>query len=373
MVRRCYYEVLSVERTATHEEIKRSYRKLAMQYHPDRNPGDAESESKFKEAAEAYDILRDPDKRSRYDRFGHDGVNGQGGFRNNEDIFSHFGDIFSDLFGFSMGGAARGGKNRPRQGADLRYNLGISFKQASKGADIPIKIPRNAVCPECKGKKTTPGTSTEVCRQCNGAGQVRHSQGFFQISVPCPTCQGTGEIIPDPCTHCRGEGLVHETRELSIHIPAGVDTGNRLRVRGEGEGGVNGGPNGDLYVVIHVENDDTFTRDGQNLFISREITFVQAALGDKIEVPTLDESISMDIPKGTQSGELFRISGKGLPFPGRNASGDLLVEVKVLTPTKLNSRQEELLREFAEVESKKTITKAKKIIKKVGKAMGIDK
>lgn len=372
MTKRCYYEVLQVERTATQETIKKAYRKLAMEYHPDRNPGDEEAESKFKEAAEAYDVLRDQDKRARYDRFGHEGLNGQSGFRSNEDIFSHFGDIFGDLFGFSMGGAARGGRNRPRQGADLRYNLGISFREAARGAEIPLKIPRMAVCPECKGKRAAPGTSPETCRQCNGAGQVRHTQGFFQLSVPCPVCRGEGEIIPTPCPRCKGDGQIQEVRELSVRIPGGVDTGNRLRVRGEGEAGTNGGPNGDLYVVIHVESDDTFTRDGQNLFISREISFVQAALGDKIEVPTLDDPITMDVPKGTQSGELFRIPDKGLPFPNRNENGDLLVEVKVRTPTRLSSRQEELLREFAELDGKKPLNKAKKIMEKVGKAMGID-
>ncbi|MDL2290490.1 molecular chaperone DnaJ [Desulfovibrio sp. OttesenSCG-928-F20] len=372
MTRRDYYEVLLVERSASQEEIKKAYRKLAMQYHPDRNPGDAEAEAKFKEAAEAYDVLRDQEKRARYDRFGHAGVNGQGSFQNNEDIFSHFGDIFSDLFGFSTGSAARGGRNRPRQGSDLRYNLNVSFRQAAKGDDVTLKIPRSITCPECNGTRAAKGSSPESCRQCGGAGQVRHSQGFFQISVPCPSCQGTGEIIPKACPRCLARGIVQEVRELSVHIPAGVDTGNRLRVRGEGEGGINGGPNGDLYVVIHVEDDNTFAREGQNLLISREISFVQAALGDKIEVPTLNEPITMDVPKGTQSGELFRIPGQGLPYPGREMAGDLLVEVRVKTPTRVNDRQEKLLREFAEIESKKTLSKAKKFAKKVGKAMGID-
>ena len=371
-IRRCYYEVLSVERTAAHEEIKRSYRRLAMEYHPDRNPGDSEAEAKFKEAAEAYDVLRDPEKRARYDRFGHDGVRGQGGFHSSEDIFSHFGDIFGDLFGFSMGGGARGGKSRPRPGADLRYDLGISFLQAAKGAEVSIKIPRMTLCPECDGKRAAPGTSPETCRQCNGIGQVRHKQGFFQISVPCVACRGSGEVIAKPCPRCKGGGQIQENRELSVRIPAGVDSGNRLRIRGEGEGGTNGGPNGDLYVIVHVESDDTFTREGQNLFITREISFVQAALGDKIQVPTLDEAISVDVPKGIQSGELFRIPGKGLPFPGRSGSGDLLVEIKVLTPTRLSARQEEILREFAGLDAQKPLSKAKKIMQKVGKAMGID-
>jgi molecular chaperone DnaJ len=372
MTRRDYYEVLSVERSANGEEIKKAYRKLAMQYHPDRNPGDAEAESRFKEAAEAYDVLRDPDKRARYDRYGHEGVSGQGGFQSNEDIFSHFGDIFGDLFGFSMGGAARGRRNRPQQGADLRYNLNISFRQAALGDNISIKIPRHNTCPECKGNRAAPGSKPETCKQCGGTGQVRHNQGFFQISVPCPVCQGQGEIITNPCPRCRGAGLVQEMRELSVRIPAGVDSGNRLRVRGEGEAGVNGGPKGDLYVVLHVENDDTFSREGQNLLINREVSFVQAALGDKIEVPTLADPLMMDVPKGTQSGQIFRIPGQGLPYPGRQAKGDLLVEITVVTPTRITARQEELLREFALLDGQKPLNKAKKIMKKVGKAMGID-
>lgn len=371
MTQRDYYEVLSVERTASEEDIKKAYRRLAMQYHPDRNPDDDEAENKFKEAAEAYDILRDPEKRARYDRFGHAGVGGQSGFQNSEDIFSHFGDIFGDLFGFSMG-ASRGRRNRAQQGADLRYNLGITFRQAALGDNVIIKVPRNTICPECDGQRTAPGSSAEACRTCGGTGQVRHNQGFFQLSMPCPHCHGSGEHISSPCPRCKATGLIQEMRELSVRIPAGVDSGNRLRVRGEGESGSNGGPNGDLYVVVHVESDDTFTREGQNLLVSKDISFVQAALGDKIEVPTLDEPLSVDIPKGTQSGEIFRIAGKGLPYPGRNAVGDLLVEVRVLTPTRINAEQEELLRKFEEIDSKKTLTKAKKIMKKVGKAMGID-
>ena len=372
MAQRDYYEILNVGSDASAEDIKKAYRKMAMQYHPDRNPGDAEAEAKFKEAAEAYDVLRDDDKRARYDRFGHAGLGGQGGFQNNEDIFSHFGDIFGDLFGFSMGGAARGRRNHPQQGADLRYNLNISFRQAAKGDDVSIKIPRTVNCPECKGTRTAKGTSPERCRNCGGVGQVRHSQGFFQISVPCPACHGAGEIISSPCPRCMGRGGIQEVRELSVRIPAGVDTGSRLRVRGEGEGGLNGGPNGDLYVVLQVDNDDTFAREGQNLLITHEISFVQAALGHKLEVPTLDAPITVEIPKGTQSGEIFRIAGKGLPVPNRSLSGDLLVEIRVKTPTRLNSRQEELLREFAEIETKKPLNKAKKIMKKVGKAMGLD-
>ena len=369
---RDYYEVLGVSKTAGDEEIKKAYRGLAMQHHPDRNPDDAEAEAKFKEAAEAYDVLRDPDKRARYDRFGHAATNGGGGgFSSTEDIFSHFGDIFGDLFGFSMGGRATS-RNRPRRGADLRYNLSIPFRQAAKGAGVPIRIPRNQPCADCKGTGAAPGTSPETCRRCGGMGQVRHNQGFFQVSVACPDCRGAGSVVRTPCPRCKGRGAEEIVRELTVRIPAGVDTGNRLRLRDEGEPGENGGPAGDLYVVLQVEDDGEFERDGQNLLTSKSVTFVQAALGDKITVPTLDGDITVDVPKGTQSNEVFRIAGKGLPYPGRDASGDLLVEIQVRTPKHLNSRQEDLLREFAALEEDKPLNKAKKIIKKVGKAMGMD-
>lgn len=374
MTKRDYYEILEVTRTASGDEIKKAYRQMALRYHPDRNPDDTQAEALFKEAAEAYDILRDPDKRARYDRFGHEGVSGNGfggGFSNNEDIFSHFSDIFGDLFGFSMGGrGARG--TRAQQGSDLRYNLEISLRQAASGDEITLKIPKKVSCPDCGGSGAEPGTSAESCRQCGGAGQVRHNQGFFQIAMPCPACHGLGQVITHPCAHCKGAGAVQETRELAVRIPAGVDTGNRLRLRGEGEPGLYGGPAGDLYVVIHVAEDKVFQREGQNLLIDKEISFVQAALGDKLEVPGLDAPLSMEIPKGTQSGEVFRLQGGGLPYVNNSRKGDLLVEIKVLTPTRLSSRQEELLREFAELEKDKPLNKAKKVLKKMGKAMGLD-
>ncbi len=371
MIRRDYYEILSITRTATEEEIKKAYRQKAMDFHPDRNPGDKEAEDSFKEAAEAYDVLRDQEKRARYDRFGHDGVNaGQGGFSSNEDIFAHFGDIFGDLFGFSMGGRAT--RNRPQRGADLRYNLSISFQQAAKGDVVSLKIPRHITCAECNGSGAAKGSSPETCRQCGGSGQVRHNQGFFQVSIPCPTCHGQGTVITNPCSACRGKGVQREVRELSVTVPGGVDNGNRLRLRGEGEAGANGGPPGDLYVVLSVEDDKTFTRDGQNLLLEQDISFVQAALGAKISVPTLDEAITLEVPKGTQNGHIFRIEGKGLPYPNRGTFGDLLVGINVVTPTHLTSKQEDLLREFAKMEEKKPLNKAKKIIKKVGKAMGLD-
>lgn len=368
--KRDYYEILEVERTASDDEIKRAYRKMAMAYHPDRNPDDPGAEQKFKECAEAYDVLRDPEKRTRYDRYGHAGVGGQQGFSNADDVFSHFGDIFSDLFGF--GRSSRRRPDQPQRGHDLRYDLAITFVQAAKGDTVTIKIPRNVTCPECKGERAAPGTSKETCPDCNGLGQVRHTQAFFQFTSSCPSCRGQGQYIPHPCPKCKGQGLVQETRDLSVRIPAGVDNGNRLRLQGEGESGLNGGPSGDLFVVLHVEDSGEFERDGQHLFLSRKISFVQASLGHTLEVPTLEEPAVLEIPRGTQTGEVFRLTGKGLPYPGREARGDLLVEVTVVTPTKLNARQEELLREFASIEDNKPMTKAKKLIKKVGKAMGVD-
>ncbi|MDL2307326.1 molecular chaperone DnaJ [Desulfovibrio sp. OttesenSCG-928-C06] len=373
MAQRDYYEILEVERTSDTDTIKRSFRKLALKYHPDRNPDDPEAAAKFKECAEAYEVLQDAEKRQRYDRYGHAGVNGQN-FNSNSDIFSHFSDIFGDLFGFAgMGGmGGGGGRNRPRQGADLRYNLEISFMQAARGAEVKIKVPRHVTCDECNGSGAAPGTSATVCPDCQGSGQIRRSQGFFQLQMPCPRCNGEGRIISSPCPKCRSNGIIEQVRELAVNIPAGVDTGNRLRLRGEGELGLNGGPAGDLFVVLHVQADKNFERDGQDLIVRRDISFVQAALGAKIDIPTLDEDITFDVPKGTQSGEVFRISGAGLPYPGQSSrKGSLLVELTVKTPTRLSSEQEKLLRKFDDLENKKPLNKAKKAFKKVGDAMGL--
>lgn len=374
MSQRDYYEVLGVARDADGDEIKKAYRKKAMEFHPDRNPDNPEAEEKFKEAAEAYDVLRDSEKRARYDRFGHAGVSGNGygggGFSNADDVFSHFGDIFGDLFGFAGMGGSRG--PRPQAGADLRYNLNISFRQAAKGDEVTLRIPKNVTCPDCSGSGAAPGTQPETCSQCGGSGQTVRQQGFFQMAMPCSACRGEGRIVRNPCPRCRGVGQVQETRELSVRIPAGVDTGNRLRLRGEGEPGVHGGPPGDLYVVIRVEQDKTFSREGQDLIVRKEISFVQAILGDKIEVPTLDEPVTVDIPRGTQSGEVFRLAGKGLPHLGSGQSGSLLVEVTVRIPSRVNDEQERLLREFEQLEEKKPLSKVKNMFKKAGKAMGMD-
>lgn len=370
MTERDYYEVLSVSRDAGTEEIKHAYRKLAMRYHPDKNPGDAEAEVKFREAAEAYEVLRDPEKRARYDRFGHAGVQGNGGagFGNAEDIFAHFSDIFGDLFGF--GGSMRG--SRAEAGADLRYNLTISFAQAAHGDEISLTLPRHVECPDCKGSGAAPGSKPEPCRQCHGTGQVRRNQGFFQLAMPCPACRGTGRIIARPCARCKGEGRVEDSREIMVRIPAGVDTGTRLRVRGEGEAGVHGGPPGDLYVVLTVEDDARWERHGQDLVFTQELSFTQAALGCRVEVPGIDAPLGMDIPKGVQSGALLRLAGQGMPYPGRKQRGDLLVAVKVVTPTRLNARQEELLREFERAGEETPLQKVKSAARKIGKAMGLD-
>lgn len=366
MSKRDYYEVLGVDRSASAEEIKKAYRKIAFENHPDRNPDNKEAEARFKEAAEAYDVLRDEEKRVHYDRFGHsDFGNNFGGFTN-EDIFSQFGDIFENLFGF--GGGASRSQNRPTVGDDLRYNLKITFRQAAKGDDVRLTIPRTAVCPDCKGSGAAEGSKKETCTQCNGVGQVFVQQGPFRFASTCPKCQGKGTIITKPCPRCKGDGQVQEKRELTVHVPAGVYDGARLRLRGEGEAGRNGGPNGDLYVVIHIEADQVFDRDGQNLIYSTKIPFTKASLGAKIKVPALDEEIEFEVPKGTQSGAVYQIKGKGLPYPGEKRTGDLLIEVIVETPTKLTAEQTELLQaldSLFEKQDQKLSSKIKKKIKDI--------
>ncbi len=371
MTERDYYEILNVSRTADATAIKHAYRKLAMQYHPDRNPGDAGAEIKFKEAAEAYEVLRDPEKRARYDRFGHAGVqghNGAGGFGNAEDIFAHFSDIFGDLFGFSSG--ARGTRAMP--GEDLRYNLNISFAQAAAGDEISLSLPKQISCPDCNGSGAAPGTKPQTCQACGGSGQVRRNQGFFQLAMPCPSCRGAGQIISRPCPRCKGDGAVSDVRELVVRIPAGVDSGTRLRVRGEGGPGLHGGPPGDLYVVLNVEQDARWKRQGQDLIYEQELSFVQAALGHRLEIPGIKGALSLDIPKGVQNGIMLRLAGEGLPYPGRTQRGDMLVSVKVRTPTRLTERQEELLREFELAGEQGPLEKMKSAARKIGKAMGLD-
>lgn len=347
-----YYKILGVSRNATEEEIKKAYRKLAMQYHPDRNPGDKEAEEKFKLASEAYEVLRDPQKREIYDHYGIEGLKGTGftGFRGFEDIFSTFSDIFEDFFGF---GTSTRRRTRPRQGADLRYDLKISFYDAAFGKETEIEIPKNVTCDTCNGTGIKPGTRPVVCPLCKGRGQVTRSQGFFTISTTCGQCHGEGQYIPHPCKDCRGTGKVKKKKKIQISIPPGVDSGSKLRIRGEGEEGERGGPPGDLYVFIYVEPHEFFTREGDDIICQVPISFPQAALGAEIEVPTLDGKRTLTIPRGIESGEFLKIKGEGFPKLKGSGRGDLIVQVLVKTPKNLTKRQEELLREFEEITKKR--------------------
>ncbi len=352
MIKRDYYEILNVSRSCEGEEIKKSYRKLALQYHPDRNQGNKEAEEKFKEAAEAYEVLRDPEKRKLYDRFGHDGLAGTGfrGFSGFDDIFSNFSDIFEGVFGFGGGG----GRSRARQGNSLRYDVELTLEQAFEGVEQEISFQRLDPCATCGGSGAKPGTVPQTCSTCQGRGQVIRSQGFFQISSPCPTCHGQGEIIMDPCPDCRGGGKTRIEKTLSVKIPSGVESGSQMRIRGEGEAGEFGGPAGDLFVVIHVKEHSFFRRDGENLACRIPMSFVQAALGAKLPIPVLGEEkeYELNIPAGTQPGQVIRVQGMGMPgLRGMRRRGDLYVEIIVKIPGKLSQRQTEILREFAETEN----------------------
>jgi molecular chaperone DnaJ len=347
-----YYKILGIARDASEDEIKKSYRKVAMQLHPDRNPGNKEAEERFKIASEAYEVLRDPEKREIYDRYGIEGLKGTGftGFRGFDDIFSAFGDIFEDFFGF---GTARGRRIRPRQGADLRYDLKISFYDAAFGKETEIEIPKNVVCEVCGGTGTKPGTYPTHCPNCKGTGQVTRSQGFFTISTTCGQCQGEGKIISHPCKECRGHGKVRKNRKLQIKIPPGVDNGSKLRIRGEGEPGERTGPPGDLFLFLYVEPHDFFSREGDDIICQIAISFPQAALGTEIEVPTLNGRKGLKIPKGTEGGDILRVKGEGFPRIRGSGRGDEIVQIIVKTPKDLSNRQEELLREFEELSKKK--------------------
>ena len=353
MIKRDYYEVLGVDRRASEEEIKKTYRKLALMYHPDRNPGDKEAEDKFKEAAEAYAVLRDSEKRNIYDQFGHEGLQGTGftGFGGFEDIFSTFGDIFEDFFGF--GNRSRGQRTTARPGADLLYDLRIGFAEAVFGTEKEIEIPTNETCEPCGATGREPGTDEQVCLMCQGQGQVLQSQGFFRISTTCHRCGGQGRIITNPCHSCNGSGQQKVTKKVLVKVPAGVDTGTRLRIPDRGESGYRGGPHGDLYVRLHVDPHEFFERDGTVLYCQIPISMAQAAIGDTIEIQTLDGSRSVKIQPGIQSGEIIRLKGDGVPNLRGYGRGDLLIDIRVKTPVKLNKRQEELLREFAEIENGK--------------------
>ncbi|MBI5571303.1 MAG: molecular chaperone DnaJ [Desulfomonile tiedjei] len=352
MTKTDYYEILQVPKTASPEEIKKAYRKLALKYHPDRNPGDKEAEEKFKEAAEAYEVLSDTEKRQLYDRFGHAGLQQTGftGFRDFQDIFSSFGDIFEEFFGFgSRGGQRRG----PRRGADLRYDLTIGFMDAVFGKETEIEVPRHEVCEECHGTGSSGGAEPGVCQMCNGRGQVTRSQGFFSISTTCPTCQGSGTVITDPCRSCRGLGRFLKKRKLSLKVPAGVETGSRLRLNGEGEPGEPGAAPGDLYVVIHQAPHEVFRRQDDDVIVGLPISYSVAVLGGEVEIPTLEGQDKMEVPAGTQSGQDFRISGRGIPHLRGRGRGDLIVVVYIETPKKVDKQVEDLLRQLAELEGAK--------------------
>ncbi len=340
-----YYTLLGVSKDATEEEIKKSYRKIAMQYHPDRNPGDKESEEKFKIASEAYEVLRDPQKREIYDHYGIEGLKGTGftGFRGFEDIFSAFGDVFEDFFGFGNTHQRRG-KSRP--GADLRYDLKISFSEAAFGKEIEIDLPKSVSCEICNGTGAKPGTNPMTCPNCKGTGQVTRSQGFFTISTTCSQCRGEGKLISHPCKECRGLGKVRRNKKIQIKIPAGVDTGSKLRIRGEGEDGDRGGPPGDLFIFLYVDPHDFFSRDGDDITCQVAISFTQAALGSEIEVPTLNGKKKVIIPKGAENGEIVRVKGEGFPRIRSYGRGDQIIQIIVRTPKDLTKRQEEILKEF---------------------------
>jgi molecular chaperone DnaJ len=351
--KRDYYEVLGVSKGATDQEIKSAYRKLALNFHPDRNPGDKGAEDKFKEAAEAYAVLADADKRHLYDRFGHAGLGAAatGGagfdptvFTGFEDILGGLGDIFGfgDMFG---GGRRRGG---PQRGADLRYDLEISFEESAKGAETSIQIPRQETCDTCHGSGAAAGTHPSTCPQCQGRGQLRYQQGFFTVARTCGQCRGSGQVIANPCSTCRGAGRIQKERKLTVKIPAGIATGQRLRLSAEGESGAAGGPAGDLYVVVHVQDHSFFQRDGTDLFCEIPLNFSTLALGGEITIPTLEGDETFKVADGTQTGTVFRLRGRGMPdVTGRGGRGDLLITVKAITPKKLNREQKKLMEQLA--------------------------
>jgi molecular chaperone DnaJ len=341
-----YYQVLGVARDAAPDDIKKQYRQVALKYHPDRNPGNKESEEKFKEAAEAYEVLRDPEKRRLYDQYGHEGVSSTGftGFHDFSDIFRSFGDIFEDLFGFGGFGPREG---RPQAGSDLRYDLTLEFMDATLGTEVSIEVPRVVPCQTCAGSGARPGTHKVPCPACGGRGVITRTQGIFQITTTCTRCGGMREFNAEPCPVCLGEGQMREKKKLKVKIPPGVDSGTHLVMAGEGNAGRFGGPAGDLYIILQVRPHKLFRRDGYELHMTAPISFAQAALGTRLTVPTLKGTKEIVIPPGTQPGEIIRLRGEGVPYPKGARQGDLLVDVKVVIPRELTPRQTELLKELA--------------------------
>lgn len=350
MSKRDYYEVLGVAKNATEADIKKAFKRLAMKFHPDRNPDNKEAEESFKEAKEAYDVLSDAQKRAAYDQFGHAGVDasmgggGGPGFGAGASFSDIFGDVFSDIFG--GGGRAGGGGSRAYRGSDLRYKLDLNLEEAVAGTTVKIRVPTMVGCDACGGSGARKGTTPTTCSTCGGVGQVRMQQGFFSVQQTCPRCHGTGKMISDPCPECQGQGRVQETKTLSVKVPPGVDTGDRIRLAGEGEAGENGGPAGDLYVQIHVREHPIFHREENHLFCEVPISFVTATLGGELEVPTLEGKVKLKIPAETQSGKMFRLRGKGVKPVRGGTTGDLMCKVMVETPVHLTAKQKEMLREF---------------------------
>jgi molecular chaperone DnaJ len=346
-----FYEILGVEREATAEQIKSAYRKAALKWHPDRNPENKEeAEENFRLCSEAYTVLSDPQKRSVYDRFGHAGLNNRGfepggGF--NSTIFEEFQDIFGDLFEQMGGGGRRSGRSRGQRGADLRYDMALTFEEAATGVTSKIQISRLENCETCKGTGAKPGSGMVTCRQCGGRGQMVYQQGFFSISRTCPACQGNGQVIREVCTSCRGQGRLEREKTLEVGVPAGVDSGTRLRMAGQGEPGINGGPSGDLYIFLEVKEHPFFERRGADLYCTIPVSFPQAALGTKVHIPTLQGEIELEIPEGTQPGQIFRQKGKGLPNP-HGGKGDLYVNIQVIVPTKLSREHKRTLEQLGQ-------------------------
>lgn len=346
MSKRDYYEVLGVAKGADDKDIKKAYKRLAMKFHPDRTQGDKAMEEKFKEVQEAYEVLSDEQKRASYDRFGHAGVDPNRGAGGGGAGAGDFGDIFGDVFGDIFGGGGRRGQSRAQRGSDLRYNLELNLEEAVKGKSVDIKVPTYVNCDSCDGSGAKKGTSAKSCPTCHGAGQVTMRQGFFAVQQTCPTCNGRGKIIPEPCTKCHGDGRVEKTKTLSVKIPAGVDTGDRIRLTGEGEAGMHGAPAGDLYVQVNVKPHPIFQRDGNNLYCDVPLSFATAALGGEIAVPTLDGRIKLKIPAETQTEKMFRLRGKGVQSVRGGGVGDLVCKVVIETPVNLSDKQKELLRQL---------------------------
>ena len=373
MAKRCYYEVLGVSREVGEAELKASFRKLAMQHHPDRNPGDKDCEHRFKEIAEAYEILKDGDKRAAYDRFGHAAFEqGGGGAASGfgADFASTFADIFDDLFGMSGGRRGRGGSGRER-GADLRYNMEISLDEAFAGKTAQVRIPTSVTCEACSGSGAKTGSRPKACPTCGGAGRIRHAQGFFTLERTCPGCQGRGQVIDNPCAACSGSGRVTRERALSVNIPPGVEDGTRIRLAGEGEAGVRGGPAGDLYIFLSLAQHAFFQREGADLHCRAPISMVTAALGGEFEVPTIDGGKTrVKVPEGTQSGRRFRLQGKGMPVLRSRQTGDMYVQVVVETPQKLTKKQRDLLNEFERLSSQETQPESSGFFGKVKEFLG---